>query len=106
MRKFNELPMEIQEEIREKLRAYEDVTVWFENGRYNYGLLIKKEYAPDQEYIGRYYAKDVYTEEERILNYCEQFHAYPIEYKGKRDYELIKDWQANYKMLNGNIVRA
>ena len=106
MRKINELPHVIQEEVKEILREYEDVSVWFKNGRYKYELLFKTEHAPDQEYIGRYYAKDVFTEEERIVNYCEQFHSYPIEYNGKRDNELIKDWQANYKMIDGNIVRA
>ena len=106
MRKFNELPREIQYDVMELLREYEDVTVWCENGRYKYDLLTKTKYMSNQEYIGRYYARDVFTEDERIVNYCEQFHSYPIEYKGKRDYDLIKDWQANYKMLKGNIVRA
>lgn len=106
MKKINELPQEIQEEVKEILREYADVAVWFEGGRYKYELLIETAHAPEREYIGRYYPKDVYTEEERIVNYCEQFHSYPIEYKGERDYELIKDWHAKYKMINGNIVRA
>ena len=106
MKKINELPREIQSEIKELLREYEDVTLWFENGRYKYDLLNKTKYMSNQEYIGRYYARDVFTGEERIVNYCEQFHNYPIEYNGNRDDELIKDWQAKYKMINGNIVRA
>lgn len=106
MKKFSTLPKEIQEEVKQTLRAYDDVTVWFENGRYRYGVSIKSKYAPDHEYIGTYYAENVYTEEERIINYCEEFHSYPIYYKGKRDYELIKDYNARYKMVDGNIVRA
>ena len=62
--------------------------------------------SPDHEYIGAYYAKDIYTEEERILNYCEEFHSYPPEDKGKRDYNIIRDYNAKYKMIDGNIVRA
>ena len=106
MKKFNELPKEVQEEVKNILRAYSEETVWFENGRYTFGVSLTAKYAPDHEYIGTYYAKDIYTEEERILNYCEAFHDYPSEYKGKRDYNLISDYNAKYKMVNGNIIRA
>ena len=106
MKNFNELPIEIQENIKNTLRAYDKVTVWFENGHYTYFDSIKSTYADDHRYIGTYYAKDVFSEEELILNFCEEFHCYPIQYKGKRDYDLIKDWNAHYKMIDGNIVRA
>lgn len=75
MKEFNELPKEIQKDVKNTLRAYSEETVWFENGRYTFGVSIKAKYAPDHEYIGTYYAKDVYTEEERIVNYCEEFHS-------------------------------
>ena len=88
------------------MRAYSEVTVWLENGRYSFGVSIKANYAPDHEYIGTYYAKDIYTGEERIVNYCEEFHCYPPEYKGSRDYTLINDYNAKYKMVDGNIIRA
>lgn len=106
MKKFNELPQEIQEQVKRTLRAYDEETVWFENGMYTYGVAIQSKYAHDHEYIGTYYAKDVYTEEERFINYCEEFHSYPIEYRGNRDYNIIKDYKAKYKMVDGNIVRA
>ena len=106
MKKLNELPKEVQEQVKSTLRAYSEVTVCFENGKYTFGLSIKAKYAPDYEYIGTYYAKDVYTEEERIVNYCEEFHSYPYEYKGNRDYNLIKDYNAKYKMVDGNIIKA
>lgn len=106
MTNFNELPQEIQDQVKLTLRAYDEETVWFENGRYTYGVCIKSKYAPDHKYIGTYYAKDIYTEEERILNYCEEFHSYPIQYKGHRDYDIIKDYKAKYKMVDGNVVKA
>lgn len=106
MKNFNELPKEIQDEVKSKLRAYDKITVWFEYGRYTYGVTIKSKYAPDNEYIGTYYAKDVYTEEERVINYCEEFHSYPPEYKGTRNYAVIRDYNAKYKIVDGNIVRA
>lgn len=105
MKKFSELPKEVQESVKRTLRAYEKEDVWFDNGRYTFGLSLTLKYTPDHEYIGTYFAKDVYTEEERIVNYCEEFHCYPIEYKGKRDYSIIKDYKAKYKMVDGNIVR-
>lgn len=106
MKEFNELPKEIQDDIKGTLTAYDDIEVWFENGRYTYGLCICGKYAPDHEYIGTYYAKDIYTDEERIVNYCENFHSYPPEYHSVRDYSLIRDYDAKYKMVAGNIVRA
>ena len=106
MKKLNELPKEVQEDVKSTLRAYSEVTVCFENGKYTFDFSIKSKYAPDYEYIGTYYAKDVYTEAERIINYCEEFHSYPLEYKGKRDYNIIKDYNAEYKMVDGNIIKA
>lgn len=106
MKEFNELPNEIQEYVKNTLCAYDKVDVWFENGRYTFGICLRSKYALDHEYVGTYYAKDIYTDEERIVNYCEQFHSYPREYKGNRDYRLIRDYAAKYKMVAGNIVRA
>ena len=106
MKNFNEIPKEVQEEVKNTLRAYPEVTVFFENGRYTFGVSIKAKYASDHEYIGTYYARDIYTDAERIINYCEQFHSYPREYKGKRDYNLIKDYNAKYKMVDGNVIQA
>ena len=106
MKRLNALPKEIQDYVKNTLRAYDLVDVWFEDGRYTYGTVIKSKYPPDSEYIGTYHADDVYSREERIVNYCEEFHCYPREYKGKRDYDLIKDHKAKYKMIDGNIVRA
>ena len=106
MKKFNELPKEVQEEVKSILRAYSEETVYFENGKYTFGATLKAKYAPDYEYIGTYYAKDVFTEEERIVNYCNAFHDYPIEYKGTRDYSIMCDYSAKYKMVDGNIIQA
>lgn len=106
MKRLNELPKEIQDYVMNTLRAYDRVDVWFEDGRYTYGTVIKSKYSNDHEFIGTYHADDVYSPDERIVNYCEEFHCYPIEYKGNRDYNLIKDYKAKYKMIDGNIVRA
>ena len=103
MKQFNELPESVKNEIKDTLKAYDDVDVYYENGKYHFGLYLQANYAKDHEYIGCFKASDIYTEEERILNYVNEFHAYPIQYKGKRDYTIIKDYNAKYKMVNGNI---
>lgn len=120
MKNFNELPVNVQNEVKEILKAYSTCPVTYENGRYSYSLCIKSEYAPDHEFLGEYRAEDIYTEEERILNYIESFHDYPVQYKGERDYAMINEinklrseispeefWSIKFKFDdNGNIVRA
>lgn len=103
MKNFNELPENIQTRIKSYLSAYGTVDVFFENGDYNFGTCLKAHYAADHEYIGTYKASEIYSPEEMIINYVNNFHAFPIEYKGKRDYAILKDYSAQYKMVNGNI---
>lgn len=87
------LPKAIQKQVKNTLRAYDDCSVVFENGRYSVGggVMIKAHYADDHEVIGNYRADEIYTETERIENYINQFHDYPTNYKGNRDYQFIKD---------------
>ena len=106
MERFNSLPEEVQARIKDTLKAYDDVDVWYEDGRYTFGTVLKKSYAPDHRYVGTYRASDIYTEEERIINYVNEFHDFPMSYKGKRDYAILKNYNAVFKMVNGNIVIA
>lgn len=70
-------------------------------------MVIKKHYAADHEVIGTYCAKDIYTEEERILNYVNEFQSFPMGYKGKRDYSIFHTGKPEtFKMVNGNIEIA
>lgn len=107
MKNFNELPETIQSEIKETLKAYDKVDVYFENGEYHFGLVIKNHYATDHKVIGTYYAKDIYTEEERIVNYANEFQSYPNTYKGERNYSIFHTGKREtFKMVNGNIEIA
>ena len=111
-KRFEELPVDVQAEVKRVLHAYDECPVTYEYGRYDVGggICIKKNYAPDHEFIGVYYADDVFTEEERIINYAESFHEYSPLYKGKRDYTMWHkvgyDWNAKFKMVNGNLEIA
>lgn len=118
MRALNTLPIEEQTRIKGWLRAYDEVVVFFENGRYQYGVCLKNHYAPDHEYIGTYKADEVYSKDERIENYINEFHSYPPSYKGKRDYALmhkmdderVHDWDTDEvtewrgKLINGDFA--
>lgn len=106
MEKLSSLPQEVQERVKNTLKAYDEVDVWYEYGRYTLGTALTKTYAPDHRFVGTYRASDVYTEEERIVNYVNEFHDFPMAYKGKRDYAMLKDYNATFKMVDGNIVIA
>jgi hypothetical protein len=113
---FNKLPENIQQEIKEILRAFDDVNVVFENGRYNVsvGIALTNFYDKDRKFIGTYKAVDIYTEEERIVNYIEEFLDYPIFYKGNRDWKIINQLEElkqqdkttinKIKIVDGNAV--
>lgn len=111
MTNLNTLPSEVQEKVKNTLKAYNEVSVIFEDGRYNVttGTLIKASYSNDHKVIGRYKADEVFTEEEMIINYIEEFKSYPSQYKGKRDYRFINSLERGDKVKfdeNGDIVKA
>ena len=110
--RFETLPIEVQEQCKNTLKAYDSVNVIFEYGKYHVSTMIgiTATYAEDHEYIGNVYADDIFTEEERIINYAESFHDFSPLYKGKRDYKMMNDagydWNIKFKMVDGILVRA
>lgn len=107
MIKFENLPESVQQHIKNTLKAYDEETVFFENGQYEYGVCLKAHYAPDHKYIGTYRAEDIYTEDERIVNYANEFQDYPHNYKGKRDYSIFHTGKREtFKLVDGNLVIA
>ena len=111
MKDFNLLPEDVKAQVKKTLRSFDEVNVIYEYGEYHVstGLAIKCHYADDHEYIGHYKADDIFTPDERIINYVESFHSYPVQYKGKRDYNMINSltWDDRAKFdEERNIVRA
>ena len=110
--KFEELNKDLQEQIKDTLQAYDEVTVYYENGAYHFGNVIKSHYADDKEFIGVYYADEVFTPEEKICNYISCFHSFPITYKGHRDYGMFEEMRSHrrngkeciIKLVDGNAV--
>lgn len=103
---------EQQENVKSTLKAFNEVNVVYEYGKYNFSsaLCLKAHYAPDYEFVGTVYADDIFTPEERILNYIESFHSYPVEYKGVKDFGMLREVEGNWDARfgyneNGTIVR-
>ena len=88
--------------------AYDHVNVWYDYGRYSYVDAITKEYAPDHEFIGTFKKSDIYTEKEQIENYINEFHDYPANYKGARDYKMLNkmDAESETEMLGGGKLKC
>lgn len=109
--RFEELPVDVQNEIKDTLTAYNDVSVVYENGEYRVlaAIGIKSEYAADHKFIGTYKADEIYTEDERIINYIKNFRCYPINYHGKRDYKWLKSITEDTNIIfdgDHNLVTA
>ena len=79
MTKFNELPISVQDQVLQILKAYDEVDVIFEDSRYQVKVaaVLKMGYDSDFQYIGTYYAEDLYTPEQRDSNYIETFGCEP-----------------------------
>ena len=113
MTNFNTLPAKVQDDIKSALRAYDKAYVVYEYGEYHVsvGISLKAQYAPDHKFIGVFKATEIYSEDERMLNYIEEFHEYPHNYNGKRDYRMLHDiegkWDIKFKFDNErNLVIA
>jgi hypothetical protein len=111
MSDLNELPEEVQASVKSTLRAYDRTSVVREDGQFRESpsTCIKANYADDYK-VWRFKAEDIYTPEERMLNYVNAFGEYPARYKGQTQYPEILDFKGDYYsdkkavMIKGNIV--
>ena len=94
MTTLNSLPINVQESVKNTLKAYDKCDVWFEYGDYKVmcGACLRSKYAPDHRFVATFTKDQVYSEKEQIENYINEFSCYPPNYKGK------KDWQMLHKM--------
>lgn len=99
---FYSLPVEVQEEAKGLLKGYSECVVIYYYGKYHVstGTCIMNEYPHDYEVIGRFLAKEIFSEKERVENYINSFGSYPSNYKGKRDYALLR------KMADGRHINS
>jgi hypothetical protein len=105
MQEFEALPTSVKDQVKETLRAYSRANIVFMNGEYHVttGICLMSLYPSDHRFIGTVYEEYVYTPDERIINYIETFCDYPIQYKGTRDYDMLRYMQSC--KANGEKVR-
>ena len=86
MLKFNELQEEVKKQVLKTLKAYDEVNVIFENSKYQLTVasVLRMNYDADFQFVGTYYAEDLYTPEQRDLNYIETFGCEPYPSYTKR----------------------
>ena len=72
---LEELPKEIQEEVKSTLRAFHSCTVTYEHSKFSVSTCtcIRDTYDWDHFVAGTYKDDEVYTLEERRQNYKEEF---------------------------------
>ena len=92
MSDFKSLPLSVREDVKNTLKAYNECNIRFYNDEYHVstGIMLCSKYPDDYRIIGDVHKDDIYTPDEQIVNYIETFYDYPREYKGKRDYDMLR----------------
>lgn len=72
---LNMLPADIQNKAKSILKAFDEVTVEYEDGEFHVstGYCIRASYGYDHTVCGYYKAEEIYTTEERRQNFIEEF---------------------------------
>ena len=105
--KFEQLPKETQNKVKSVLCAYDNCIVErkIKTGEYIVSVSVALLNHYTTEFVMKINKNDIYTEDEQIVNYVNEFRSYPVEYKGNKDYRDARLKDRNYKaiMINGNI---
>lgn len=102
------LSKEEKEKALNTLTCYREISISHQYGGYHYttGHVLTAVYPSDFKFCGTVKDEDVYTEDELLLNYVNNFYSYPITYKGVRNYLILKKAQLKKLKLilvDGNI---
>ena len=96
MNKIKELidasvPARTISEIFSILKAYKEVFVERENGKFfvSASAIISSSPKAEDYKVFNINVNDIYTEKEQMLNYVESFASYPDNYNGKKDYAKL-----------------
>ena len=102
---INKYPQEIQEKILNTLRAYDEVHIIIcDDGTYEVSpdlCLSSTSKLVKMECIE---VSEVYDEHEQTINYINQFRNYPYNFKGFRDYKLLKELDRHRDLQVINII--
>lgn len=106
---FSDLPANVQDEVKSLLNAYSTVYVdQGESGEYRVFIHTVIHNGVYSKRVGEYHAADVFTEEERILNYVRTFKGFPYRarhahYTGAKDWAALSGNWTDVRMVDGNI---
>lgn len=98
---------EVQKKVRSVLSAYDECHIERHGSEYIVctGWCLKNSYE-DEEILDTFKKEEIFTEDEIIENYINSFHDYPINYKGKRNYQLMNmmdESRRSGKELEGHL---
>lgn len=97
---------EAMQEVKETLKCYKECYLMLnEDNSYSVKVSITLG-LNNEQLIGIFKAKDVFTPDELVINYVKEFRSYPISYNGIKDYQQVKKVNDNtvIRMVDGNIV--
>jgi len=105
MIKLIDLPESVQESVKDTLRAFHRTSVYrkADGTHYDTTSFVIHTGVYD-EFIAEFTDAEVFTDEERILNYVNTFRSYPVEYKGLKNWPALnREWTSAH-FADGNIV--
>ena len=109
MKAFNELPKHVQAEVKEVLQAFSRCNVTLGEHGYKVNTSHALHNGTYDQYIGEYKAEEIFTIEDRILNYVREFRDFPfhangVTYKGNKDYKALASNWTDVQMVDGDLV--
>ena len=109
---FKNLPVKTQEEVKEVLGGYPKCYVIKTNDdEYEVSTGFVNMAYRDYKNLYEFEAKNILTKEELIISYAKNFTDFHDEYRGKRDYGLMREVRNDRSIKlkldeEGNIVKA
>lgn len=108
---FSALPLKAQEEVKDVLSAYNTCHVHFDTVTSSVYVCAHTSISSSDQgriYLGELTSKDLFTLEERMLNYVRSFRDFPVccdyAYKGKKDWQALKSDWTKVELVNGDLV--
>ena len=75
---LKELPEDLQKRVLNTLKAFDECQIEYKNGEYKIGCIcLRSSYPKDFRVVGTFYQDEIYTLEERIENYRQEFKCEP-----------------------------
>ena len=108
--KISNLPLNVQNEIKQTLSAFDKCSVTLtKDNQYKVNTFSSIHTGDYDQFIGEYTANEVFSIEERIINYVKSFRDFPykvdgVTYQGKKDWAVINsNWIDVFINPNGDL---